>query len=83
MKPYAKLRGRMAELEITGEALANYLGRCKAHVSTRMNLRYSWTVDEVYKILDFLEIPVEEIFTYFPPNGGLPQKEVKKKCGSC
>ncbi len=77
MKPYAKLRGRMAELGVTGETLANYIGRSKTYVSNRMtrgSRSYSWTVDEVYKILDFLEIPQSEIFTYFPPNGGLPLK---------
>lgn len=83
MKPYAKLRGKMAEAEVTGETLANYIGKSKTYVSNRMKHNYSWTIDEVYKILNFLEIPCEEIFTYFPPNGGLPQKEVKKKCGSC
>ena len=82
MRPYAKLRGRMAELEVTGEMLANHIGRSKTYVSNRM-IRdprgYSWTVDEVYKILDFLEIPQNEIFTYFPPNGGLPQKTALRK----
>lgn len=82
MKSYAKLRGRMAEMEVTGEALANYIGRSTTYVSNRMtrNSRgYSWTVDEVYKILDFLEVPQSEIFTYFPPNGGLPQKTKGKR----
>lgn len=77
MKSYAKLRGRMAELDVTGEMLAHYIGRSKTYVSNRMtrNSRgYSWTIDEVYKILNFLEIPPSEIFTYFPPNGGLPKK---------
>lgn len=74
MKPYAKLRGKMAEMEVTGEALANFLNRSAAYVSSRLSKNISWSIDEVYKILDFLEIPMEEIFTYFPPNGGLPLK---------
>lgn len=74
MKPYAKLRGKMAEMEVTGEALANFLNRSTAYVSIRLSKNISWSIDEVYKILDFLEIPMEEIFTYFPPNGGLPLK---------
>lgn len=71
MKSYAKLRGKMAELEVTGEALANYINRSKTYVSNRMTHNFSWTIDEVYKILEFLDIPPNEIFTYFPPNGGL------------
>lgn len=74
MKPYAKLRGRMAELEVTSEVLANYIEKSRTYVSNRFTRSYSWSIDEVYKILDFLEIPKSEIFTYFPPNGGLPQK---------
>ncbi|MCM1330021.1 MAG: DUF739 family protein [Ruminococcus sp.] len=74
MKPYAKLRGRMAEMEVTGEDLANHIERSKTYVSNRLTHSYSWSIDEVYKILDFLEIPESEIFTYFPPNGGLTKK---------
>lgn len=69
----------MAELEITGEMLANHIEKSKTYVSNRFSRNYSWTVDEVYKILDFLEIPNSEIFTYFPPNGGLPQKTASRK----
>ena len=82
MKAYAKLRGKMAEMEITSETLANYIDRSKTYVSNRMTRSsrgYSWTIDEVYKILDFLEIPQSEIFTYFPPNGGLPPKSNRAK----
>ena len=75
MKPYAKLRGKMAEMEVTGEALSNFLGKNRGYVSQRMSKNISWSIDEVYKILDFLKIPREEIFTYFPPNGGIQQKD--------
>ena len=74
MKSYAKLRGRMAELEATNEDLANHIGRSKTYVSNRMTRNSSWTIDEVYKILNFLELPQNEIFTYFPPNGGIERK---------
>lgn len=74
MKPYAKLRGKMAEMDINGTALAKYLGRSANYISGRFNIKASWDIEEVYKIMDFLRILHEEIFTYFPPNGGLPQK---------
>ncbi len=88
MKPYAKLRGRMAELDVTGETLAHHIDRSKTYVSNRMSRNsrnsqnsrnYSWTIDEVYKILDFLEVPQSEIFAYFPPNGGLPPQKALRK----
>ncbi len=74
MKPFAKLRGRMHEMDINSNALANFLGRSQSYVSTRMTHNSSWELDEIYKILDLLMIPPEEIFTYFPPNGVLPEK---------
>lgn len=74
MKPYAKLRGKMAENDINGTALANYFGRTPNYISDRLNIKSPWTIDEVYKIMGLLEIPLEEILTYFPPNGGVPQK---------
>lgn len=74
MKPFAKLRGKMSEMDINNNALANFLGRSPSYVSTRMTHNYSWELDEIYKILDLLMIPQEEIFTYFPPNAGLPLK---------
>lgn len=74
MRPYSKLRGRMAEVDITGEALAHYLGRCDNYVSARFNNKGCWSMDDAYKIMELLEIPFEEIITYFPPNGGLKKK---------
>ena len=74
MRPYAKLRGKMAEMDVNSTALANYLGRSANYLSGRFNNKFSWDMEEVYKIMDFLKIPHEEIFTYFPPNGGLSQK---------
>lgn len=83
MKPYAKLRGKMAEMDINSRALANYLGKSSGYISAHLNNKYSWEIDVAYKILDYLQVPVEQIVEYFPPNGGLPQKgKVKEKCGS-
>lgn len=79
MKAYAKLRGRMAELEVTGEALSLYLGKSKVFVSNRFNNRQSWDIDDVYKILDYLELPLSEIYTYFPPNGGVDVKKSRTR----
>ena len=37
MKPYAKLRGKMAEMDINSQALANYLGKSSAYISDPFN----------------------------------------------
>lgn len=79
MKPFAKLRGAMVEKDVDSCALANYLNRSPAYISRRMNELMSWEVEEAYKIMEFLELPAEEIFSYFPPNGGLPAKGKRAK----
>lgn len=77
MKPFAKLRGKIAEMGYNLSAVANYLNRSRSYVSNRMMHAADWKIDEAYKVLDLLEIPYEEIFTYFPPNGGVPAKGSK------
>lgn len=74
MKPYAKLRGKMAEMDVKAVDLANYLGKSRQYISQHLLGKYSWEIDIAYKILDLLEIPKEQIVEYFPPNGGLPKK---------
>ena len=74
MKPFAKLRGRMSEMDIDGNSIANFLGKSPCYVSNRLTMRYSWELNDIYRVMDFLKIPYAEIFTYFPPNGGLPVK---------
>lgn len=74
MKRFAKLRGRMAEMDVKNKDLANYLGKSRQYISAHMLNKNSWEIDVVYKILDFLQIPYEEILVYFPPNGGISQE---------
>ncbi len=83
MKPFARLRGKMSEMDINGNALANYLGKSPSYVSYRLTHYSSWELDEAYKVLKLLNIPEEEIFTYFPPNGGLPVKEKRPGIRHC
>ena len=74
MKPYSKLRGKMAEMDKNATAIAYFLRHSPQYVSSRMNLKGIWNIDEIYAIMEFLEIPKEQLTEYFPPNGGLPQK---------
>ena len=55
-------------------AVANFLDKSPSYISNRMRNALSWDLDDVYKLLDFLKIPVEELHTYFPPNGGMPER---------
>ncbi len=79
MRPYSKLRGKMTEMDITGEMLANYLNVSKTYISNRLNHKLSWNIDEIYIVMDYLQIPREEIFDYFPPDAGIKRKAKRLK----
>lgn len=78
MKPYAKLRGRMYELDVEMGDIANFLGKSPSYVSYRMTGRYDWKINEAYRLLEFLKLPMESLFEYFPPKMGMPQKQTPK-----
>ena len=72
MKPYPKLRGAMQERDIRNMDLAALLGRSRSYVSQRMTAKeYFWDIHEIYAILAYLEIPLDRVFEYFPPKGGI------------
>ena len=70
---YRKLRGAMAERGKRQYDVANYLGYAPMFVSQRMTGRTPWRFDEAYKVMDYLGLPKEQIFDYFPPEGRAPQ----------
>ena len=70
MRPYWLLRGKMFEKDVKGYDIANLLGCGNGYVSERLTGKRSFTIEEAYKILDYLDLPAEDIFTYFPPNKG-------------
>lgn len=62
---YSKLKGRTRELGMTQESVAQKIGISSAAYSTKINNIYEFTQNEIVAIIDYLEIPVEEIPMYF------------------
>jgi len=65
-KPYRKLRAKLVEYDIDQEYLCEILGRGITYVSHRMNAKKAWTQEEMYTMMDELEIPYEMMHEYFP-----------------
>ena len=62
---YSKLLGRMRECGITQEQLATEIGMNKATLSTKLNNKFQFKAEEMDAICKVLDIPNEEIGTYF------------------
>lgn len=69
-RPYAKLRSLMIEQDLRIKDLANELGFDDTSViSHRLNHMTPWKVTEMYKILDLLGVPPEQMHVVFPRGG--------------
>lgn len=66
---FIELECKMRRKHVTQTDIAKALGfDYNTGVSLRLNGKTPWGLDEAYKVLEFLEIPVSEIFNYFPPD---------------
>lgn len=62
-----KLRGKLYVMEMGHGELGEALNRSSGYISLRMTGKMAWDMDDVYKICDLLQIPLNEIADYFPP----------------
>lgn len=62
---YAKLRGRIKELYGTIAAFANAMKMDTSTVSSRLNNKSSWRLDEIERACELLEIPIEQVYEFF------------------
>jgi hypothetical protein len=54
--------------------IAPLIGLSSAQFSCRKNGRVSWELDKVYKLMEYLGLPIENVQHYFV-GGILPQKK--------
>lgn len=66
---FRKLRTEMFANDVTQAELSEVLGVSQSYMTHRMTGRYAFTMEDVYKICDYLHIPYDEIPTYFPRDG--------------
>lgn len=58
----------MYRKNITQAELAKYIGAESATVvSDRLRGKRSWKLDEIYKVMAYLGLPLSRIYDYFPP----------------
>ncbi len=62
---YSKLSGKITEKFKTQAAFANALGITERTLSHKMNCKKFWKQNEMFLACDLLDIPVNEISTYF------------------
>lgn len=62
---YAKLLGRMREKGFTQESLAKEIGINESTLNSKLKNRSYFNAREIDKTCEVLNIPIEEIGTYF------------------
>ena len=62
---YSKLRGRIRTYFSTQAAFAEAIGISECSLSKKLNGASEWTAKEIRRACDVLEIPPEEIPSYF------------------
>ena len=62
---YSKLKGKIKEKGLTQEELANKIEIDKSTLSLKINNQSVFTQEEIFKIINILEISPEEIEEYF------------------
>lgn len=68
-KRYPILRGQIERYGYDQEHLGKKIGRCEAYVNLRLCGRMPWTEDDMYRLMAVLQIPHDQMHTYFPPRG--------------
>lgn len=68
-RPYAKLRGLMVEYGETQTDLGRLLLLSNPAISSRMNNRSSWSLDEMYTLMDHYHVPHDQLHRVFPKSG--------------
>lgn len=66
---YCELRGALSRYNVRITTIAKLIEKSSTYMHERFNGKASFTIDDGYKILDFLGISHEEFVTYFPPGG--------------
>lgn len=62
---FSRLRGRIVERFGSCERFAAAMGRSKVWLSVRLSNAVQWRAEEIREAAEILEIPVEEIPSFF------------------
>jgi len=76
-RPFLKLRARLAENGYTQQDMQRRLGLGSSTVSRRFNGVEEWRLTEIWEIMEWLDIPAQQMHEYFPKYG-INEKGVKR-----
>lgn len=65
-RTYRALRARLTATGTTLQNIADAIGRSETYVTNRMNASCQWQLDDIYKIMTYLDLPDTAIAQYFP-----------------
>lgn len=68
-RPYARLRGKLAQYELTNDLLARKLLLTPSTVSRKLNGHSPWTSDEMWQIMELVGEPAHLMHRLFPKDG--------------
>ena len=76
---YKLLRSVMADQDISTYDLGELFKKSSRCINDKLSGAVPWTLPEIYRVLDFLELPHDQLHRYFPPNGISEKIEEKPK----
>ena len=65
-RPFHKLQSKMYDMGISKSDLKEIIGVSCTYITNRFNRSCPFTINDIYKICEVLEIPRSEISEYFP-----------------
>ena len=77
LKYFRKLKTLMFDKEVDQTYIAEKAGKSIGYISNRFQGKLPFSMDDVYTIIEILEIPQEEALTEFP-KGGISEKKAAK-----
>jgi len=66
---YLKLRAELIMNEMTMEELGRHLLLQPCAMTARMTARKAWSQDEMYAVMDVLDLSTDQLHIYFPRHG--------------
>ena len=77
MRKHRLLRGRMVAYDVDAKYMSDKIGIGKSTYDHSMAGYRAWTLDEVYAIMDALNVPYDQMHLFFPKDGvGKPPERI-------
>lgn len=72
---YETLKEKMKGKDIDQQYLAELLDRSPGYITSRMTGRGWWTMAEMYKIMELINCPADQLHVIFPKDGVKPKSK--------